>query len=85
MSLDVDSSCLLKLVLDEPESPRVRTLLAAEEGIAVCTLAVLEAQSVLLAMKLGGEISPRHHARLDRKSTRLNSSHLARSRMPSSA
>ena len=64
MSLYVDSSCLLKLVLDEPESPRVRTLLAAEEGIAVCTLAVLEAQSVLLAMKLGGEISPRLHARL---------------------
>lgn len=64
MSLYVDSSCLLKLALDEPESPRVRSLLAAEEGIAVSTLAALEAQSVLLAMKLGGEISPRHHARL---------------------
>ena len=31
------------------------------------------------------EILRKHKLRLDRKSTRLNSSHLARSRMPSSA
>ena len=64
MSLYLDARCLLKLVLDEPESPRVRELLAAEDRITVSALAQLEAQSVLLAMKLGGEISPRLHARL---------------------
>ena len=64
MSLYLDASCLLKLLLAEPESPRVRELLAAETQISVCSLAVLEAQSVLLAMKLGGEISPRLHLRL---------------------
>jgi predicted nucleic acid-binding protein len=64
MSLYLDASCLLKLLLAEPESPRVRELLAKESDICVCSLAVLEAQSVLLAMKLGGEISPRLHVRL---------------------
>lgn len=64
MSLYLDASCLLKLVLEEPESPRVRALLAAESEIAISTLTVLETQSVLLAMRLGGEISPRLHARL---------------------
>jgi hypothetical protein len=59
MSVYLETSCLLKLVLDEPDSPAVEAALEGETDILVSTLARLEAESVLLAMRLGGELSKR--------------------------
>ena len=59
MSVYLETSCLLKLVLDEPDSPAVEAALEGETDIMVATLARLEAESVLLAMRLGGELSKR--------------------------
>ena len=63
---------------------------ACEVSIALPgVLPVLNRQAVECAIKFGlainAEIAPRSVFARDRKSTRLNSSHLARSRMPSSA
>jgi uncharacterized protein with PIN domain len=43
MSLYIDTSCLLKLFLMEPESARVQELSSAEERVVVSTLVRLEA------------------------------------------
>lgn len=43
MSLYLDTSCLLKLLLPEPESRRVAEMVAAEEHVVVSSLAKLEA------------------------------------------
>lgn len=64
MSLYLDTSCLLKLVLREPESERVRSLVLSEPRIAVNTLTRLEARQSLLSMLLGGEITRAQHRRL---------------------
>lgn len=61
MSLYLETSCLLKLVLDEPDSPAVEAALEGETEILVSTLARLEAENVLLAMRLGGDLSKREH------------------------
>lgn len=61
MSLYLETSCLLKLVLDEADSPAVEATLEGETDIMVSTLARLEAENVLLAMRLGGELSKREH------------------------
>ena len=62
MSVYLETSCLLKLVLDEPDSSAVENALEGETDIIVTTLAQLEAENVLLAMRLGGELSKREHA-----------------------
>jgi predicted nucleic acid-binding protein len=62
MSLYLETSCLLKLVLDEPDSPKVEAALSGETDITVSALTRLEAASVLQAMLLGGELSKREHA-----------------------
>ena len=62
MSLYLETSCLLKLVLDEPDSPAVEAALEGEVDIIVSTLTQLEATNVLLAMRFGGELSKREHA-----------------------
>jgi len=61
VSLYLETSCLLKLLLDEPDSPAVETALEGETDIMVSTLAQLEARNVLLAMHRGGELSKREH------------------------
>lgn len=43
MSLYLDTSCLLKLLLPEPESRRVAEIVADEEHVIVSSLAPLEA------------------------------------------
>jgi predicted nucleic acid-binding protein len=43
VSLYLDTSCLLKLVFSEPESPKVASLLAPESRIVVSNLGQLEA------------------------------------------
>lgn len=62
MSIYLETSCLLKLVLDEPESPKVEAALSGETDITVSALTRLEAVSVLQAMLLGGELNKREHA-----------------------
>ena len=64
MSLYLDTSCLLKLVLVEPESARVRQLLQAEPQVIISTLAELEAEQYLWSHLLGGGLRRREHAQL---------------------
>lgn len=59
MSLYLETSCLLKLVLVEPESAATERTLGGETDIMVSDLTRLEAENVLFAMRLGGEISKR--------------------------
>lgn len=65
MSLYLDTSCWLKLVLREPESERVRSLALSESRLVVSALTRLEARQTLLAMLLGGEITRAQHRRLE--------------------
>jgi len=64
MSLYLDTSCLLKLVFDEPDSDRVDELVAVEQQIIVSTLAELEAEQQLWSQFLGGSLTRRDYARL---------------------
>lgn len=61
MSLYLDTSCLLKLVLIEPESARVSALANVEPVVIISTLAELEAEQQLWAQVLGGFITKRDH------------------------
>ncbi len=54
MSLYLDTSCLLKLLFLEPETPRVLQLVAEEEEVVVSTLARLEAIVQIHARATGG-------------------------------
>lgn len=55
-SLYLDTSCLLKLLLPEPETRRVVEILGAEEHVVVSSLARLEATSQIHARVLGGKL-----------------------------
>lgn len=52
----LDTSCLLKLLRDEPESADVRGAVSNEEAVAVSSLAELETEVQLKAAAVGGEI-----------------------------
>lgn len=52
----LDTSCLLKLLREEPDSPSVRAAVAEEDTVLVSTLAELEAEIQLKAEACGGEI-----------------------------
>ena len=52
----LDTSCLLKLLREEPESAAVRRAVAAESEVVVSSLAELETEVQLKAAALGGEI-----------------------------
>ncbi len=52
----LDTSCLLKLLRDEPESPAVRTTVEAEDTVIISSLSELEAEVQLRAAAAGGEI-----------------------------
>ena len=54
----VDSSCLLKLLLEEPESEAVREAVAAEDDVVVSALVELEARAQLRAGWRGGRLRP---------------------------
>ena len=56
-SLYLDTSCLLKLLLPEPETRRVVEILAEEEHIVVSSLARLEAMSQIHSRVLGGNLT----------------------------
>ena len=57
----LDTSCLLKLMLDEPESDAVRNAVARELEIVVSALTELEAEVRLRAGWLGGHYRERQH------------------------
>ncbi len=50
MSLYLETSCLLKLILTEPDSLVAEAALDGEANITVSALTRLEAENVLLAM-----------------------------------
>lgn len=52
----LDTSCLLKLLRDEPESADVRNAADAEDEVVVSSLTELEAEVQLKAAAVGGEI-----------------------------
>lgn len=64
MSLYIDTSCLLKLFLMEPESARVEELFSMEEQVVVSSLVRLEALQSLQALRLGGAMNPAQYRRL---------------------
>jgi predicted nucleic acid-binding protein len=57
----LDTSCLLKLLLDEPESEAVRLTVASESEVIVSALTELEAQVQLRAGWLAGEYRERRY------------------------
>ncbi|NOS68757.1 MAG: type II toxin-antitoxin system VapC family toxin [Verrucomicrobia bacterium] len=52
----LDTSCLLKLLRDEPESADVRSAVSSEETVVVSSLAELETEVQLKAAAVGGEL-----------------------------
>ncbi len=52
----LDTSCLLKLLRDEPESADVRSAVNAETEVLVSSLTELETEVQLKAASIGGEI-----------------------------
>ena len=52
----LDTSCLLKLLREEPESPDVRRAVDAEDEVVVSSLTELETEVQLKAAALGGDI-----------------------------
>jgi len=52
----LDTSCLIKLLVDEPESADVRNAVKAEEGVVVSQLTELEAEVQLKGAATGGSI-----------------------------
>ncbi|MEW6306176.1 MAG: type II toxin-antitoxin system VapC family toxin [Verrucomicrobiota bacterium] len=50
----IDTSCLLKLLIEEPESADVREAVASEETVIVSALAELETEVQLKSLYLGG-------------------------------
>jgi predicted nucleic acid-binding protein len=66
-ALYLDTSCLLKLFIREPESVRVIELLGKESQIVVSELARLEAETQLRARLLGGLLTKAKHQKLARE------------------
>jgi predicted nucleic acid-binding protein len=66
MSLYLDTSCLLKLLLAEPESAKTSLLVAAEPRVVVSSLARLEALVQIQGRSAGGLLTTRSAATLAR-------------------
>ena len=63
-ALYLDTSCLLKLFLREPESARVAELLDSEDSVVLSELGILEAETQLRARLLGGLLTKARYSRL---------------------
>ncbi|PWU19125.1 MAG: hypothetical protein C5B48_14010 [Candidatus Rokuibacteriota bacterium] len=57
----LDTSCLLKLLLEEPDSEAVRVAVARESEVVLSSLTELEAAGQLRAARLAGEFGDRRH------------------------
>ncbi len=57
----LDSSSLLKLLWEEPESDAVRNAIGAEDRVVVSALSELEAEVQLRARRLGGGLTKRRY------------------------
>ena len=55
----LDTSCLLKLLRDEPESAEVRSAVSSEDEVVISSLTELETEVQLKAAAVGGEIRTR--------------------------
>jgi hypothetical protein len=63
VSVYLETSCLLKLLLNEPGAGQVAGLLQGETRIVVSGLTRLEARNVLQGMKAGGQLNESQHRR----------------------
>lgn len=59
----VDTSSLLKLVIDEDGSERVELIWDAADSVASVALVVVEGRAALAAAHRGGRLDPRQHRR----------------------
>ena len=66
MSLYLDTSCLWKLLVEEPESARVRELIGNEPEVVISSYAEFEAEQVLRALRRAGTLTARQEVRLGR-------------------
>ncbi len=66
MALYLDTSCLLKLLFAEPESPKTSLLVSAEPRVVVSSLARLEALVQIQGRAVGGLLAVRSAAALVR-------------------
>ena len=64
MSLYLDTSCLWKLLVDEPESARVREIVGKAPKVVISSYTEFEAAQVLMSLRLGGCITARREARI---------------------
>jgi predicted nucleic acid-binding protein len=63
--LYLDTSCLLKLFFQEPESSAVASLVGQEEEVLVSELAVVEASAQIHGRRLAGSLSARRAQTLE--------------------
>lgn len=66
MSLYLDTSCLWKLLVEEPESARVRELISNEPEVVISSYAEFEAEQVLRALRRAGTLTARQEVSLGR-------------------
>jgi predicted nucleic acid-binding protein len=69
--LYLDTSCLLKLFILEPDSAGVVAVLAEEARVVVSELARLEAETQLRARLRGGHLTKARHRRLEAELSRV--------------
>jgi predicted nucleic acid-binding protein len=67
----LDTSCLLKLLLEEPESAVVRSTVDAQDEVVVSSLTELETEVQLKAAVVGGEIRTSQWQQLQAKLTAM--------------
>jgi predicted nucleic acid-binding protein len=61
-----DTSALLKLVLPEPESPRIGNYLTGKDRIFVSSLVILEMQTQVRGFFLSGKITRQQYRRIEK-------------------
>jgi predicted nucleic acid-binding protein len=67
LSLYIDTSCLLKLIVLEPESAAVAAAVERETDIVVSSLALAEIEVRLQRLRVTGTLTPRNLLRLSAK------------------
>ena len=70
-SVYIDTSCLMKVLVTEPESDQIEAIIADQDQVIVSSLTELELRNRLLALRRGGVIRERHHRALTKEVERL--------------